>query len=121
MVSALSVAWEGTTQRAHDNATRGNWTGRARGIQFKEYAVGDQFYRKRNVVRVFKSVQDQEVYKINLKLQARYEGPYRIVENVSAVVYVADIEGVRRRVHAVNMKPVARVNTKEPTRRLPHE
>ena len=41
LVSALSVAWEGTTQRAYDNATKGNWTGRARGIQFKDYAVGD--------------------------------------------------------------------------------
>ena len=116
-----ALAWEGTTQRAHDNATRGNWAGRARGIPFKEYAVEDQLYRKRNRVRAFKSVQDQEVHKINLKLQARYEGPYKIVEEVSAVVYVADIVGVRRRVHAVNMKPVARVNTREPSRRLPHE
>ena len=121
LVSALSVAWEGTTQRAHDNTTRGNWTGRARGIQFKEYVVGDQFYRKRNRVREIKSVQDQKVHKINLKLQARYEGRYKIVEKVSAVVYVADIDGVRRRVHAVNMKTVARVNTREPARILPHE
>ena len=115
------VAWEGTTQRAHDNATRGNWTGRVWGSQFMEYAVGDQFYRMRNRVRVFKSVQDQEMHKINWKLQARYEGPYKIVEKVSAVVYVADIDGVRRRVHAINMKPVARMNTREPARRLPHE
>ena len=91
------------------------------GIQFKEYAVGDQFYRKRNRLRVFKSVQDQEVHKINLKLQARYEGLYQKVEKVNAVVYVADIDGVRRRVHAVNMKPMVRANTREPARRLPHE
>ena len=51
-MSALSVLWEGTTQRAHDSATRGNWNGRVRGIQLKEYAVGDQFYRKRNSARV---------------------------------------------------------------------
>ena len=72
-------------------------------IQLKKYAVGDQFYRKRNRVRLFKSVQDQEVHKINLKLETRYEGPYKIVEKVSAVVYVADIDGVRRRVYAVNI------------------
>ena len=111
--------WKGTTQRARDNATRGNWTGRARSIQFKKYAVGKQFYRKRNRVRVFKSVRDQKVHKINLKLQARYSGSYKIVEKVIAVVYVADIDGVRRRVYAVNMKLVARVNTKQPERRLP--
>ena len=35
--------------------------------------MGDQLWRKRSRVRVFKSVQDQEVHKINLKLQARYE------------------------------------------------
>ena len=28
LVSTLSAAWEGTTQRARDNAPRGNWTGR---------------------------------------------------------------------------------------------
>ena len=72
-------------------------------------------------MRVFKSVQYQEVHMINLKLQACYEGPYKIVEKISAVVYVADIDGVRRRVLTVNMKPVARVNTREPARRLPHE
>ena len=33
--------------------------------------MGD--YRKRNRVGVFKSVQDQEVHKIDLMLQVRYE------------------------------------------------
>ena len=106
LVSALGVAWENTTARAHENADRGNRAGRASGIQFKEYEVGDRFYRKRNRVRVFKSVQDKEEYKISLKLQARYEGPYKVVEKVSAVLYVAEIDGVRKRVHAINMKPM---------------
>jgi hypothetical protein len=38
--------------------------------QFKEYKVGDMFYRKRNQVRTFKSVQEKETYKINIKLAA---------------------------------------------------
>ena len=80
LVSALGAAWEGTTARAQENAARGNRAGRAQGIQFREYEVGEKFYRKRNRVRVFKSAQDKETYKINLKLQARYEGPYKIVD-----------------------------------------
>ena len=83
--------------------------------------MGDQFSRKRNRVCVFKSVQDQEVHKNNLTLKARFERPYKIVEKVSAVVYVADIDGVMRRVYAVNIKPAARVTDREPARRLPHE
>jgi hypothetical protein len=63
------------------------------------------FYRKRNQVRTFKSVQEKETYKINVKLAARYEGPYKIIEKVNSVVYVAEIDGERKRIHAVNMKP----------------
>ena len=107
LVSAITTAWEGTTKRAHENVARGNRAGWVNGIQFREYDVGDQFYRKRYRVRTFRLVQDQEVYKINQKLQARYERPYRIVEKVSAVVYVADIDGVRKRIHAINMKLMA--------------
>ena len=121
LVSALTTAWEGTTKRAHENAARGNRAGRAIGIQFREYNVGDQFYRKRNRVRTFRSVQDQEEHKINLKLQTRHEGPYRIVEKVSAVVYVADIDGVRKRIHAINMKPMASSPSVELTARQRRE
>ena len=60
-------------------------------------------------------MQNQKLHKINLKLQGRYEGPYKIVEKVIVVVYV------RERVHAVNMKSVARATDREPTRQSPHE
>ena len=66
-------------------------------------------------MRTFKSVQEKETYKVNIKLQARYEGPYKVVDKVNAVVYVAEIDGVRKRVHAINMKPV----TKSARRRGP--
>lgn len=72
--------------------------------------MGDQFYRKQNWVRIFKSVQYKKVHNINLKLQVRYEGPHKIVEKVSAAVYVADIVGVRSRVYAVKMRSVAEGN-----------
>jgi hypothetical protein len=35
------------------------------------------------------------------------------VEKVSAVVYVAEIDGERKRIHAVNMKPGVRIAQRE--------
>ena len=113
LVSALQLAWEFTTDRAHANAARGNNAiSRQRGLVFKEYEEGQWFYRKRNQVRVFKSVQDKENYKISRKLQARWEGPYKITRKVSAVLYEAVIDGEKKRVHAINMKPKAVVKSK---------
>ena len=74
---------------------------------------------KRNRVRGIMIVQNQEVHKINL--QARYVGPYNMVEKVSTVVYVADIDGVVETGSCVNMKHVARTTIRERARRLPHE
>ena len=78
---------------------------RQRDRSYKEFKEGDRFFRKRNPVRTFKSASDRESYKLSLKLQARYEGPYKVKQRVNAVVFVADIDGEDVRVHAVNMKP----------------
>jgi hypothetical protein len=107
LITALDLAWQYTTDRAHRNSARGNKTSRTSGLPFVEYKEGDQCYRKRNRVRVFKSIQEKETYKINVKLQARFEGPYQVVRRVSAVVYEVNIDGVTKRVHATNMKPGA--------------
>jgi hypothetical protein len=111
LLSSLQLAWEVTTLRAHENAARGNKAATLKaGLEFKEYAVGDMFYRKRNQVRTFRSVQEKETYKINVKLAARFEGPYKVVRKVNAMVYVAEIDGEQKRIHAVNMKPGVRAN-----------
>jgi hypothetical protein len=52
------------------------------------------------------------VDKISRKLQARWEGPYRITRKVSPVLYEAIIDGVKKRVHAINMKPKAMIRIK---------
>jgi transposase InsO family protein len=114
LVRSLELAWQYTSERAHRNVDRGNRTGQSSGLPFREYQAGDHCYRKRNRVRVFKSIQEKETNKINVKLQARYEGPYKIIRKVNAVVYEVDVEGVVKRVHATNMKPGARA---PPTRR----
>lgn len=76
-----------------------------RKYEFREYEVGDKFYRKRHPVRAFKSAGEKEKWKISMKLQSRYQGPYVISERINAVLYEAIINGVKCRVHAVNMKP----------------
>lgn len=119
MVDRLHYAWSAISERAHKNWLRGNRSGRSSSIEgcnrigkgksraheFKEYKVGDYFYRKRNPMREFKSVSDQEKYKIAMKLQARYEGPYQVTERINPVLYGALVCGKTVVVHAVNMKP----------------
>jgi hypothetical protein len=63
------------------------------------------FYRKRHPIRAFKSAGEKEKWKISMKLQSRYQGPYMITGRINAVLYEALINGVKCRVHAVNMKP----------------
>jgi hypothetical protein len=75
---------------------------------YREYAPGDMFYRKRNPMREFKSETDKEKYKIARKLQARWEGPYRIVRRLNPVLYETEVEGKKVTVHAINMKPDGR-------------
>lgn len=110
LLDALQTAWTFTTERACQNASRGNRTGQSSGRAFREYEPGDQCYRKRNRVRTFKSVQDKETYKINMKLQSRFEGPYTVKRKINAVVYEVDIDGETKRIHAVNMKPGVRAD-----------
>jgi len=47
----------------------------------------------------------QELHRINAKLQPRYVGPFRIIEKISPVLYVANINNRNIRVHAIRMKP----------------
>jgi hypothetical protein len=104
------------TRRKHEkrsDSTDSLWltsTGRAvaetRGKQpqYREYQVGDKFFRRRNPVRTIKSASDKETYKISLKLH-KYEGPYRVKRRVNAGVFVTEIGGEEVRIHVINMKP----------------
>ena len=102
LVSSLQLAWEMATDRATENAARGNHH-KARD-KFNEFRVGERFFRKRNRQRAFRSLQDQETYKISWKLSARWEGPYVVVGRTSAVSYLAEVNGSVVPVHAINMK-----------------
>jgi len=74
-------------------------------LEFVEYEIGQRFLLIRRPVHEFKSADEKEAYKITMKLMERYEGPYVIKEKISPVVYVTEIDGEVKRVHAVNMKP----------------
>ena len=74
-------------------------------LEFVEYKKGQLFLKVRRPTSSFNSIDDEEKWKISMKLLERYEGPYRILNRVSPVLYDADIEGVETRVHAENMKP----------------
>ena len=58
-----------------------------------------RFYHRRGTDSVV------EQLKINAKLQPRFVGPFEIVEKITPVLYVANINGTRQRVHAIRMKP----------------
>ena len=55
-------------------------------------------------------MQDKETYKINMKLQSRFEGPYTVKRKINAVVYEVDIDGEAKRIHAVSMQPGVRAD-----------
>lgn len=74
-------------------------------LEFIEYKKDQLFLRVRRPISVFNSVDDEETWKISMKLLERFEGPYRIIRQINPVLYDAEIEGKEVRVHAVNMKP----------------
>jgi hypothetical protein len=74
-------------------------------LEFKEYVTDDEFFLVRRPITVFKDPESKTVYKMSKKLMERYCGPYKIVRQISPVLYEAEVDGVLTRVHAQNMKP----------------
>jgi hypothetical protein len=99
----------------------GSTGGGRRALEFKEYETGQLFYRRRCPVRTFTSASAKEKHKISAKLQARFDGPYKVTGRVNAVVYWADINGEETRVHAMNMKPQNALTTQTTLQRQDKE
>jgi hypothetical protein len=74
-------------------------------LEFVEYEVGQKFMMVRRPITEFKSADEEESYKISMKLTERYEGPYVITQKISPILYEANIEGKIKRVTAIHMKP----------------
>jgi hypothetical protein len=73
-------------------------------LPFKPFVVGSYCYLKSIPRRFFRNPTEKKIHKLSSKLQFRYSGPYRIVQVISPVIYKADIHGVIKTVHAINMK-----------------
>jgi len=105
LVRALGVAWNSVTTRGEKNASRYNIP-RRKPIKFVEYKVGDQVMMVRQAQYQFESADEERAYKITSTLQARYEGPYKIIEKKSPVLYRLQIGERRPIISAVNLVPV---------------
>ena len=103
LAKALRYKWEQTSNQIVDNVAIFNERPRAP-LQFQPYKVGDYCMRKVRPKRYFQTKRGALKYKLSSKLQQRYVGPYRIIEVINPVLYVADVHGVPTMVHAVNLK-----------------
>ena len=71
---------------------------------FRPYRRGEQFYFKTIPRRTFRSLEDEQQYKISAKLQYRFSGPHVVTEVISPVVYRVRIDGREKIIHANRMK-----------------
>jgi hypothetical protein len=65
--------------------------------KFVKYQPGQLFMRLKKPIYEFKSADDKKTNHINAKLQARYDGPHKVVRKVSPVLYDAEINGVEKK------------------------
>jgi hypothetical protein len=108
----LGVRMVETMRSYHEQAkvqttkNKGRFNARVRRpLEFVEYKEGQQFFRVRRPISSFKSVDEENKWKVSMKLLERFEGPYTVIRKINPVLYDADVEGKEVRVHASNMKP----------------
>jgi hypothetical protein len=104
MVETMRCYHEHATVQTTKNKGRFNVRVR-KPLEFVEYKEGQKFFRVRRPISSFKSVDEEDKWKVSMKLLKRFEGPYKIIRKINPVLYDADIEGKEVRVHASNMKP----------------
>jgi hypothetical protein len=74
-------------------------------LPFKPFKAGDFCFIRYIPKRFYKTRDEERIYKLSAKLQARWMGPYLITAVKSLVLYEIDIHRERRVFHAVNMRP----------------
>ena len=72
--------------------------------RFVQYKPNDTFYVRKIPKREFKDPKDEELHKINAKLQDRYSGPHQVIEQMNPVQYKCLINGKEKLVHVNKMK-----------------
>lgn len=99
---ALQMAWDTLAGSTWHDKTDVLNRRTVQPLEFKCYEVNQLVFIKRIPRRFYRDQQDEDSYVLSAKLQARYAGPYRILEKRSDVVYVAMVHGQRRTIHALN-------------------
>ena len=104
MIETMQVYWEDAKDHLLKNKEKYDVVIR-RPLNFVEYKVGQKFFKVRRPISEFNSIDEEEGWKVSMKLLERYEGPYEIIDKINPVLYIANVDGKEQRVHAVNMKP----------------
>jgi len=105
LTMALECAWSYAVGKSEKNFLRFNEPPKYR-RKFVEYQPGQLFMRLKKPIYEFKSADDEISYHINAKLQARYDGPHKVIRKLSPILYEAEIDGKEKRISAINMNPV---------------
>jgi hypothetical protein len=100
----LSAAWEIGASRVVSNVDVFNRMPR-RHLEFKPYIPGQYVFLKVIPKRTYSEGYNKKKFKLCVKLQPRYVGPFRIRTRINDVLYEADVHNKIVRVHAFNMKP----------------
>jgi len=104
MVAAIGDYNRHAVEQTEKNKTRFNLRVK-QPLEFVEYKPDQQFMLVRRPISEFNSPDQEEAWKISMKLLERYEGPYKIIRMINPALYDAEVNGKVTRVHAVNMKP----------------
>ena len=82
LVMSLECAWTYAVGKAEKNFLRFNSPPKYH-RNFVEFEEGQEFMRLRKPVYESKSTDDEASYQTSAKLQARYDGPHRVIRKIS--------------------------------------
>jgi hypothetical protein len=105
LAMALKMAWDTIGGSTWHDKTQYLNRRTSEPLEFKHYEINQLVFIKRIPRRFYRDQTESDAYALSAKLQARYAGPYRIIDKHSDVLYSAMVHGKRKVIHALNMKP----------------
>jgi hypothetical protein len=114
LTQVIHGLWESVTIKI-DKRTAGynKAVGADMSEDLKTYSPGDFVYRRRVPRRFYKDIKENVRYHINAKLQAcRWTGPYRVILQLTPVLYIVDVHNSEKTLHIRHLKPAGRMSPK---------